>query len=104
MTIPVTILSICLTALVVNFIRSYNRHKRIEELSQEWHTLNRKLMSSLRNVDDYGKGINQMAFDGEIPESMDFIPVATDEVAKSSEIFGRMTEIHGEIVRLKAIR
>lgn len=104
MTSPVAILAIGLTILVVNFIRSYNRHKRIEDLSREWHDLNRKLMSSLRNVDDYGKGINQMAYDGEIPESMDFIPVATDEVAKSSEIFGRMTELHRGIVRLKAIR
>ena len=45
-----------------------------------------------------------MAYDGEIPESMEYLPVATDEMAKSSGIFGRMTEIHREIVRLKAIR
>lgn len=102
MTTPITILAICLTILVVNFIRSYNRHKRINTLSCEWHDLNRKLISSLRNVDDYGKGINQMAYEGEVPESMEFLPVATDEVAKSSEIFGRMTEIHREIVRLKS--
>ena len=104
MQIAVAILAVCLTILVVNFIRAYNRHKRIDALSQEWHALNRKLLSSLRNVDDYGKGINQMAYEGEIPESMDYLPMATDEVAKSSKLFGRMTEIHREIVRLKAIR